>query len=143
MKIAAGSDHAGRQLKDALVAHLRDGGHEVTDLGTHDDGSVDYPDFGRAVGLAVVSGDANAGVAVCGTGIGISIAANKVSGVRAALVHDETTAALARQHNDANVVCFGGRTTGVETARRSLDAFLAASFEGGRHSGRVAKLTGP
>jgi ribose 5-phosphate isomerase B len=139
-RIAAGSDHAGRALKDALADHLRAGGHDVVDLGTHTDESVDYPDFGAAVASAVVDGDAELGLCVCGTGIGISIAANKVPGARAAVVHDVTTARLARQHNDANVVCLGARVTGPETAKDALAAFLSASFEGGRHAGRIAKI---
>jgi RpiB/LacA/LacB family sugar-phosphate isomerase len=140
-RIAAGADHAGRSLKDLLVEHLRAHGHEVEDLGTHTDDRVDYPDFGAAVARRVVSGGADLGLAVCGTGIGISIAANKVPGARAALVHDVTTARLARQHNDANVICLGERTTGPETARQALDAFLAAGFEGGRHVGRLGKIS--
>lgn len=140
-RIAAGADHAGRSLKDLLVEHLCAHGHEVEDLGTHTDDRVDYPDFGAAVARRVVSGGADLGLAVCGTGIGISIAANKVPGARAALVHDVTTARLARQHNDANVICLGERTTGPETARQALDAFLAAGFEGGRHVGRLGKIS--
>ncbi|MCB0996834.1 MAG: ribose 5-phosphate isomerase B [Acidimicrobiales bacterium] len=139
-RIAAGSDHAGYRLKTELVAHLRDAGHEVTDLGTHSEDRVDYPDFGAAVGQAVAAGDADLGLCVCGSGIGIAIAANKVPGVRAATVHDVTSAHLAREHNDANVICVGERLTGPEVAKEALDAFLAASFEGGRHAGRVAKI---
>src|SRR5580700_10471534 len=117
MRIALGSDHAGFDLKTVLAKTLNDWGYDTLDLGT-DNGtdSVDYPDFGATVGRSVASGDCDLGVAVCGTGIGISIAANKVPGVRAAVVHDVTTASLARQHNHANVVCFGGRTTGDSTA---------------------------
>lgn len=140
-RIAAGSDHAGRSLKDLLVEHLRAHGHEVEDLGAHSEDRVDYPDFGAAVARRVVSGGADLGLAVCGSGIGISIAANKVPGARAALVHDVTTGRLARQHNDANVICLGERTTGPETARQALDAFLAAGFEGGRHVGRLGKIS--
>jgi ribose 5-phosphate isomerase B len=139
-RFAAGSDHAGRSLKDALVAHLVANGHEVADLGAHDDTSVDYPDYGAMVARHVVAHPPTLGLCVCGSGIGISIAANKIPGARAALVHDVTTARLSRQHNDANVVCFGERLIGVETAKQSLDAFLAAAFEGGRHVGRVEKL---
>src|SRR5580704_1179412 len=117
MRIAAGSDHAGFALKEALVEHLRSAGHEVNDLGTDSpDVSVDYPDFGAAVGRAVAAGEADFGLCSCGTGIGISIAANKIPGIRAGLVHDVTTARLARGHNHANVVCIGGRTTGISTA---------------------------
>ncbi len=138
--VAAGSDHAGFALKDVLTQHLRDRGVEVLDLGTHSEERVDYPDFGAAVGAAVAAGRADLGVAVCGSGIGICMAANKITGVRAATVHDVTSARLSRQHNDANVVCFGERLIGVEVAIEALDAWLDASFEGGRHAGRVAKL---
>lgn len=140
MRIAIGADHAGFRLKDELAAHLRAGGHDVVDLGTHSADRVDYPDYGAAVGRAVAGGDAALGVCVCGSGIGIAIAANKIAGVRAATVHDVTSAHLAREHNDANVVCLGERLVGPEVAKEALDAFLAASFEGGRHAGRVAKI---
>ena len=139
-RIAIGSDHAGFALKSLLTDQLRADGHEVLDQGTHDLASVDYPDFGTAVAVQVTTGQADVGVCVCGTGVGISIAANRVPGARAALVHDTTTARLSRQHNDANIVCFGERTTGVEVARDALRVFLATPFEGGRHEKRVAKL---
>jgi ribose 5-phosphate isomerase B len=112
----------------------------VSDLGTHDTVSVDYPDYGAAVGRAVVTGEAELGVCCCGTGIGISIAANKIAGVRAAVVHDVTSATLARAHNDANVVCFGSRMIGTAVATDALDAFLTASFLGGRHARRIEKI---
>jgi ribose 5-phosphate isomerase B len=140
VRIAAGSDHAGYALKQQLADHLRALGHEVLDLGAHSTDRVDYPDYGAAVGRAVVAGEADLGLCVCGSGIGISIAANKVPGVRAAVVHDATSGRLARQHNDANVVCIGERLTGPEVARDALEAFLAAGFEGGRHADRVRKL---
>jgi RpiB/LacA/LacB family sugar-phosphate isomerase len=141
MRIAVGSDHAGFDLKTALAAHMADAGHQVEDLGTDSaDVSVDYPVFGLAVGRAVAAGRADRGICVCGTGIGISIAANKVDGVRAALVHDVTTAGLARRHNDANVVCMGGRTTGVAEAIDAVDTFFATEFEGGRHVARLAEI---
>jgi ribose 5-phosphate isomerase B len=140
MKIAAGSDHAGVHLKDVLVAHLSDLGHEVSDLGTHGDGRVDYPDFGAAVARAVVDGSHDLGVAVCGSGIGIAMAANKVPGGRAAPCHDVTSARLARNHNDANVICFGERLIGIEVAKDAVEVFLNATFEGGRHVARVEKL---
>lgn len=139
-RIALGSDHAGFVLRSQLADHLRAAGHSVVDLGCATPERCDYPDFGAAVGRAVVSGDADLGVAVCGSGIGIAIAANKVPGVRAATVHDVTSARLCREHNDANVVCFGERFIGVQVALDALDAFLAASFEGGRHADRVAKI---
>ena len=139
-RIAAGSDHAGYRLKTELVAHLRDAGHEVTDLGTHSEDRVDYPDFGYALAEAIASGRAERGVAICGTGIGTSIAANRHRAVRCALCHDVTGARLARQHNNANVVAFGARVIGEAVARDSLSAFLVTPYEGGRHERRVAKL---
>lgn len=139
-RIAIGSDHAGFVLKQAVADHLRDLGHEVVDCGTDSTERVDYPDFGAAVGRAVALGDAAAGVAVCGSGIGICIAANKVAGVRAATVHDATSAHLAREHNDANVICLGERLIGPTVAIEAVDAWLQATFEGGRHAGRVAKI---
>lgn len=140
MHIAIGADHAGFALKESLAAHLRAAGHQVLDLGTHSTDRVDYPDFGAAVGRAVADATAELGVCVCGSGIGIAIAANKVAGVRAATVHDVTSAHLAREHNDANVICLGERLIGPEVAKEALDAFLAARFEGGRHADRVAKI---
>jgi ribose 5-phosphate isomerase B len=140
--VVVGADHAGFDLKVVLAGHLAAAGHEVEDVGTgHDTESVDYPVFGAAVGRAVAQGRAELGVCVCGTGIGISMAANKIPGVRAALVHDVTTAVLAREHNHANVICFGGRTTGTATATDALDAFLAASPQHGRHDRRIEELT--
>ena len=140
VRIAVGADHAGFGLKQALAEHLRAAGHQVTDFGAHSTDRVDYPDFGAAVGRAVAGGDADLGVCVCGSGNGIAMAANKVAGVRAALAYDVTSARLARAHNDANVLCIGERLTGADVAREALDAWLAASFDGGRHEGRVAKL---
>ena len=140
MRIAVGSDHAGFELKEELAERLRSTGHEVVDLGAHSTDRVDYPDFGAAVGRAVASGDVDGGVCVCGTGIGIAMAANKIAGVRAATVHDVTSARLAREHNDANVLCIGERLLGPVVAADALDAWMNARFEGGRHVGRVAKL---
>ena len=142
MRVALGSDHAGYELKAHLVATLEQWGYDVVDLGTENgEDSVDYPDYGEAVGRAVVSGDADLGVAVCGSGIGIAIAANKVSGVRAAVVHDVTSAHLAREHNHANVLCLGGRLTGASVAVEALRAWLDATPGEGRHLGRIEKLT--
>src|SRR5580700_2544523 len=142
MRIALGSDHAGFDLKTVLAKTLTDWGHDTLDLGTDNaTDSVDYPDFGAAVGRSVASGDCDLGVAVCGSGIGISIAANKVPGVRAAVVHDVTSAHLAREHNHANVLCLGSRLTGPAVAADALAAFLSAAEEHGRHDGRIAKLT--
>jgi ribose 5-phosphate isomerase B len=139
--VALGSDHAGVALKAALVEALRAAGHPVLDLGTTGTESVDYPDFADAVAAAVLEGRARFGVLVCGTGIGISIAANRHAGIRCALVHDATTARLSREHNDANVMAVGARVTGPEVALDALRAFLATPFAGGRHERRVRKLT--
>ena len=139
--IAVASDHAGFDLKEILKRDLQEAGLEVLDLGTNSTQSVDYPDFGIAMADAVASGKAERGVLVCGTGIGISMAANRNPKVRAALVHDVTSARLSRLHNDANVVAFGQRLIGTETAREALKVFLGTQFEGGRHTGRVAKLS--
>jgi ribose 5-phosphate isomerase B len=138
--IALAADHAGFELKGDLARELAELGFEPLDLGTHGRESVDYPDFGAAMGQAIAEGRAPRGVVVCGTGIGISIAANRNPAVRAALCHDTTTARLARQHNDANVLAIGARTTGAETAKDILRAFLDTPFEGGRHARRVDKL---
>lgn len=138
--IALGSDHAGFEYKQMIRAHLTERGYDLLDLGTDSTDRVDYPDFGKAVGEAVAAGRARFGVAVCGSGIGICIAANKVSGVRAATVHDVTSARLSREHNDANVMCVGERFLGPQVVLDCVDAFLAATFQGGRHAARVAKL---
>ena len=141
MRIAVGSDHAGFDHKALIAEHLRAAGHDIVDVGTTTAGeSVDYPDYGAAVGRAVVAGDAELGVAVCGSGIGIAIAANKVSGVRAATVHDVTSARLSREHNDANVVCLGQRFIGPQVALDAVDAFVATAFAEGRHRPRVEKI---
>jgi ribose 5-phosphate isomerase B len=140
MRIAVGADHAGLPLARLLAEHLRASGHDVEDLGTHGPEPVDYPEFGAAVARAVASGRSELGVCACGTGIGIAIAANKVDGVRAAVVHDVTTARLAREHNHANVVCFGARILGSEVARDALDAFLAAIPQAGRHEERIKEI---
>jgi ribose 5-phosphate isomerase B len=145
MRVAVGSDHAGFDLKEILKAELAALGHDVIDLGTHDAvASVDYPDYGAAVGRAVAAAEADLGVGVCGTGNGIAMAANKVAGIRAVVVHDVTTAALAGQHNHANVVCFGARTTGTTVVVDALHAFLDAPQEApeanGRHERRIHKL---
>lgn len=139
--IAVASDHAGFDLKELLKRDLQQAGHDVLDLGTNSTESVDYPDFGKAMADAIGSGRAGRGVLVCGTGIGISIAANRNPKVRAALVHDVTSARLSREHNDANVIAFGQRLIGTETAREALKVFLDTEWAGGRHAGRVAKLS--
>lgn len=142
MKIALGADHAGFELKALLVATLEEWGHDVIDLGTNNGSdSVDYPDFGAAVGHRVADGDADLGVAVCGSGIGISIAANKIPGIRAALVHDATSARLAREHNHANVLCMGASLIGPPVAQDALAAWLGADLGEGRHLARIEKLS--
>jgi len=141
MRIAIGSDHAAVAFKEVIVDHLTGHGYEVRDLGTTDPAiSVDYPDYGAAVGRAVATGSADLGIALCGSGIGISIAANKIAGVRAAVISDATTGRLAREHNHANVICLGARVTGEATALDAIDAFLAAAPQEGRHLNRLAKL---
>lgn len=139
--IAIGSDHAGLPLKNALKAALEAAGHPVLDFGTDSAASVDYPDFAHAACAAVETGKARFGVLVCGSGIGMSIAANRHAGIRAAVLHDSTEARLTRAHNDANVACFGARLTGEELALDALKSFLATEFEGGRHQRRIDKIT--
>ncbi|MBS3957709.1 MAG: ribose 5-phosphate isomerase B [Clostridiales bacterium] len=141
MRISIGSDHAGFELKERLESHLIQAGHEVVDVGTHSEQPVDYPVLAAKVGHAVASGDADRGVLVCGSGIGVAIAANKVSGVRAANVSDPEMARMSRLHNDANVVTMGSRTLGEDVARRIVDVFLSTEFEGGRHQRRVDAIT--
>lgn len=140
MKWYAGCDHAGLPLKRHLVAVLRARGDEVVDLGTDSDASVDYPHYGAEVGRKVAAEPGTLGLVVCGSGIGISIAANKVPGARCALVHDAFTAEMARLHNDANVVAMGARVLGLGVAEHALDAFRGTAFEGGRHARRVEQL---
>jgi len=140
MKLYAGSDHAGFALKQRLVKEAQALGHEVVDLGPADAERVDYPDFGAKVGQAVAGDPGSLGLLCCGSGIGIGIAANKVSGVRAATVWDETSARLCRQHNDANVISIGERLVAEARAVDMLKIFLATEFEGGRHQGRVDKI---
>jgi ribose 5-phosphate isomerase B len=141
--VAIACDHAGYILKSLLKSDLEAAGYTVLDLGTNGPESVDYPDFGYAMGTAIADGKAEKGVLVCGSGIGISIAANRNPAVRAAVVTNSLTAKLARQHNDANVVCFGERLVGSEIARDAMKAFLETPFEGGRHAKRVDKLSNP
>jgi ribose 5-phosphate isomerase B len=138
--IAMAADHGGFELKSILKEELLRAGYQVLDYGTDGPESVDYPDFADAVARAIGNGNAQLGVLVCGTGIGISIAANRHPHLRAALIHDAFGARMARQHNDANVIVFGGRTIGTEVAKDCLKVFLSTQFEGGRHARRVAKL---
>ena len=138
--IAIAADHAGLPLKAALAEMLERRGLRVLDLGTKDEASVDYPDFAESLARRLESGEAQRGVLICGSGIGMSIAANRHRAVRAALCRDVESARLARQHNDANVLCLGARLTPVEDAKACLEAFLETPFEGGRHARRVAKM---
>lgn len=140
MKIALGCDHGGYELKEKVKSHLGKKGYEVLDLGCHSTESVNYPVYGKAVGEAVAKKEADYGVVICGTGIGISIAANKVKGVRAALCMNTTMARLTREHNDANVLAFGARMVGDVLALEMVDTFLTTAFEGGRHIARVEML---
>ena len=140
MNISIASDHAGFEQKQALAAYLRDQGHEVIDRGPGNDDRVDYPDFAELVARDVAGGAAERGVLVCGTGIGMAVAANKIDGIRAANVTSPLFAALAREHNDANVVAVSGRFVDESVNREILDAFVSTSFGGGRHAGRVEKI---
>ncbi len=143
LPIILASDHGGFELKETLKTYLIAWGYQILDLGTHDASSCDYPDFALAAANALKEGKGERAVLLCGSGIGISIAANRHAHVRAALVHDGLGARLCRQHNNANVLVLGGRTTGVEVAKDCLDIFLKTDFEGGRHALRVAKLDTP
>jgi len=137
------SDHAGLSLKRHLVAHLEGRGLECLDLGVHDDAPADYPDLAHALARRIAGGEAAAGVLICGTGLGMSMAANRHRGIRAALCHDPFTAEMARRHNDANVLCLGGRVLDPEVAERFVEIFLATPFAGGRHQRRVDKIDLP
>ena len=141
--IGIGSDHAGLELKQALVKELAQRGVTVRDFGTTSTASCDYPDFAHALAQAVERGELERGLLVCGTGVGMSIAANRHRGVRAVVCSEPFSARMARQHNDANVLCIGARVVGAGTALDIVDAFLNAAFEGGRHAGRVAKIDSP
>jgi ribose 5-phosphate isomerase B len=138
--IVIASDHAGVELKQQIVELIRAGGRDVRDLGPAGTSSVDYPVFALAVASAVAAGDADVGILICGTGIGMSLAANRHRGVRAALCHDAFTAEMARRHNDANVLCLGARVTGGGVAEQIVELFLGTPFEGGRHQRRVALI---
>lgn len=140
MKIAIGSDHAGFYLKEDIKNYLEEKNIEVIDMGPSDDSRVDYPDFGHAVGHKVIDDELDFGIVICGSGIGISIAANKVKGIRAALVSEPYSAKLARRHNNANVLAMGARLIGLDMAKEIVDAFLSEEFEGGRHINRVEKI---
>ena len=137
MKIAIANDHAATEMKFQVIEYLESKGHEVINFGTNDNGSCNYPEYGVAVGEAVVSGQADAGVLICGTGVGISIAANKVKGVRAVVCSEPITAKLSKMHNNSNIVAFGARIIGLEMAKAILDNFLETEYEGGRHQLRI------
>ena len=142
MKISIGCDHGGYALKEHVKAYLEEKGHEILDCGTYSTESCDYPDFGNAAAQAVADGKCERGIVICTTGIGISIAANKVRGVRCALCSETLSAEMTRRHNDANMLAMGAGLTGKNMAERIVDVFLATEFEGGRHQRRVDKLEG-
>jgi ribose 5-phosphate isomerase B len=143
MRIAIASDHAALDMKAMLVAHLEEAGHDVSDLGPYDTISVDYPDYGYKLAAVIAAKDAEFGVALCGSGIGISIAVNRNPACRSALVSEPYSACLAREHNDANVIAMGARTIGMDMAKACVDSFLSATFSGDRHIRRVSKLSNP
>ena len=142
-RVAITSDHAAFEMKSLIIEHLRSGGYEIVDLGTASTDSVDYPDYGYRMAEAIASGQVERGIALCGSGIGISISVNRHPACRCALVSDGLAARLAREHNDANVLAMGSRLIGIETARDCVDQFFATPFAGGRHQKRVDKLTNP
>ena len=141
MKIAIGNDHTAVEMKQEIKAYLEELGHEVTDYGTNSNESCNYPEFGEKVGRVVAAGEADCGVLICGTGVGISIAANKVPGIRAAVCSETTTARLVKEHNNANIIAFGARIVGIETAKDIVKAYLDAEFLGGRHQTRIDMIS--
>ena len=140
MKVGIGNDHAAVELKNEIKAYLEEKGHEVINIGTDTHDSCNYPEYGEKAGRMVAAGEADGGVLICGTGVGISIAANKVKGVRAAVCSEPVTARLVKEHNNANIIAFGARIVGVELAKDIVKAYLNAEFLGGRHATRVAML---
>ena len=140
MKLALASDHGGYDYKQELIPYIESLGHQVLDLGCHGPASVDYPDYGIPCAQAVARGEADRGVVICGTGIGISISANKVPGIRCALCTDPVMARLTREHNDANMLAMGGRIIGIELAKGIVQVFLSTEFSGGRHKTRIDKI---
>ena len=140
MKVVIGNDHAGVEFKNTILKHLENQGYEVINVGVDVVESVDYPDIAKEVTKKIVDNEAQFGILICGTGIGISIAANKVEGIRAALCHNEFTAKLSRQHNNANIIALGARVIGDELGKACVDVFLNTEFEGGRHANRVSKI---
>ena len=137
MKIGIGNDHSALELKREVVEHLKAQGHEVVDYGTYTSESCNYPEYGEKVARAIVAGEVERGVLICGTGVGISLAANKVKGIRAAVCSEPVTARLVKQHNNVHIIAFGARIIGVETAKAIVDAYLDAEFQGGRHQTRI------
>lgn len=140
MRVAIGNDHVAYEMKLEIADHVRELGHSVTDLGHHNAQRTDYPAYGAAVARAVVNGEADRGIVICGSGVGISIAANKVHGVRCVCCSEPYSARLSRQHNNTNVLAFGSRVVGIELAKMIVDCWLDAEFEGGRHADRVQQL---
>lgn len=138
--IAIGSDHGGFELKSHIINYLKEKGIEIKDFGCYDENSVDYPDIAKTVAESITSGECENGILICGTGIGISIAANKINGIRAAHCHDVYSAEMTKRHNNANIICMGGRVVGRELAFKIIDAWLNAEFEGGRHQTRIDKI---
>ena len=141
MKIAIGNDHAAVELKNVIMEYVRELGHEVVNFGTDDHASCHYPEYGEKIANAVAAGEYDCGILICGTGVGISIAANKVNGIRAAVCSDPATARLVKQHNNANIIAFGERIVGVELAKDIVKAYLEAEFLGGRHQIRIDMIT--
>ncbi len=137
MKIGIGNDHAAVEMKNEIVDYLKEKGYEVVNFGTDSHESCNYPEYGEKVGRAVVAGDVDLGILICGTGVGISLAANKVKGVRAVVCSEPFSAKLSRQHNNTNILAFGSRVIGIEMAKMIIDEWLAAEFQGGRHQTRV------
>jgi ribose 5-phosphate isomerase B len=140
MRVAVGNDHAAVDMKKDVVEYLSARGYEVTDLGTNTTDADSYTEYGLAVGEAIVAGEADCGVLICGTGVGISMSANKVPGIRAAVCSEPVTAGLVKKHNNANIIAFGARIVGTETAHAILDAYFDTEFEGGRHNERIADI---
>ncbi len=140
MRIGIGNDHSGVELKQEISRYLEEEGYEVVNFGTDSEESCDYPVYGEKVARAVAGGQADLGVLICGTGIGISLAANKIKGIRAAAVSEPCSARLAREHNNANIIAFGARIVGAEEAKMIVDSFLNAKFQGGRHAKRVGMI---
>jgi ribose 5-phosphate isomerase B len=141
MKIAVGSDHRGVRIKGQILSQLAELGHEGIDVGPHDTESVDYPDYARKVASAVSAGDVDRGILICGTGMGMSITANKFAGVRAVTCHDDVTAEMSRRHNDANIMCLSADMLGDRLLGRIVDLWMRTEFEGGRHQRRIEKIT--